>query len=194
MLRKIDVYLKSYGEPNIIMAAANYIEYYVVNEELDMNVYKVDLGQERFTSILKVMSGREDLKFFQKSYKEYNYGEIIYQNYDNTETRVFRKVPISFDYNNHVLKVAFQRQKLSIINVPSNTSFKEIYTVNHLIFRITNRIFLNMLVKRSSKEIDHAAVSYNVYVNYNHDDDVECSQTERKITEILDFILAAPTC
>lgn len=174
------------------MSAANYIEYHVVHEELDMNVYKVNLGQERFTNILKVMSAREDLKFFQKSYKEYNYGEIIYQNYDNTETRVFRKVPVSSVYNNHVLKVAFQRQKLSIINVPSNTAYKEIYTVNHLIFRITNRIFLNMLVKRSNTATDH--VSYNVYVNYNHDDAVECSQTERKITEILDLILAAPTC
>ena len=184
-------HLKSLGELSIIlMAAANYIEYYVVDKELDMDVYKVDLGLERFTSILKVMSAREDLKFFQKSYKEYNYGEIIYQNYDNTETRVFRKVPVSSTYNNRVLKVPCQRQKLSIINVPSNTTYKEIYIVNHLIFRITNRIFLNMLVKRSSDD----TTSYSIYVNYNHDDAVECSQTERKITEILDLILAAPTC
>lgn len=174
------------------MAAANYIEYYVVQEEHGMDVYKVDLGLERFTSILKVMSAREDLKYFQKSYKEYNYGEITYQNYDNTETRVFRKVPVSSAYDNHVLKVAFQRQKLSIINVPSNTSHKEIYTINHLIFRITNRIFLNMLVKRSSGAANHT--TYSVYVNYNHDDGVDCSQTEGKITEILDLILAAPTC
>jgi hypothetical protein len=173
------------------MTTANYIEYYVIPEDLGMNVYKVDLGLEKFTSILKLMSTREDLKFFQKSYKEYNYGDIIYQNYDNTETRVFRKVPISSVYDNHVLKVACQRQKLSIINVPSNTAYKEIYTVNHLIFRITNRIFLNMLVKRSSGAANH--VSYSVYVNYNHDDGVDCSQTEGKITEILDLILAAPT-
>ena len=171
------------------MTTANYIEYYVIPEDLGMNVYKVDLGLERFTSILKVMSAREDLKYFQKSYKEYNYGDIIYQNYDNTETRVFRKVPISSVYENHVLKVPCQRQKLSIINVPSNTAYKEIYTVNHLIFRITNRIFLNMLVKRAANH-----VSYSVYVNYNHDDAVDCSQTDEKITEILDLILAAPTC
>lgn len=173
------------------MTTANYVEYYVIQEDLGMNVYKVDLGLERFTSILKVMSTREDLKYFQKSYKEYNYGDIIYQNYDNTETRVFRKVPMSSVYDNHVLKVAYQRQKLSIINVPSNTAYKEIYNVNHLIFRITNRIFLNMLVKRSTGAANH--VSYSVYVNYNHDDAVDCSQTEGKIEEILDLILAAPT-
>jgi hypothetical protein len=50
---------------------------------------------------------------------------------------------------------------------------------------------LNMLVKRSSSAANH--VSYSVYVNYNHDDAVDCSQTEGKITEILDLILAVPT-
>ena len=170
------------------MVQENYIEYYITAEDTGLDVYKIDVGAKVFTNILQLMATREDLKYFQKSYKEYNYGDIIFQNYNNTETRVFRKTPLAITSEDKMLKISFQRQKLSVINVPSNTHFKDICHVNHLIFRVTNRIFLNLLVKRDMK----GGISHVVYVNYNNDDGVDHDVAKTNITAILDFILAAP--
>jgi hypothetical protein len=173
------------------MMTENYIEYYIVSENHGQDIYKIDIGVQTFTNILQLMSAREDLKYFQKHYKEYHYGDTIYQNYNNIETRVFRKTPLAVTCDENkprVVKIAFQRQKLSIINVPSNTCVKDICIVNHLVFRITNRIFLNMLVKNDM----HGKTSHIVYLNYNNDDGVDHEVAEQNITSILDFILAAP--
>lgn len=178
------------------MAQANYYEYYFFTEqestlETDDAIFKTNIGEDKFKTVITNIAKNNNWKYFQKEYKEYHYNDIIYQNpmcneqQDKPpEVKVHRNIIIDSTFDNNVLTLAFQRQKLSLINVPSNKNYNSIVYVKHLIFRISSRIYLNAIVKRDEAN----NVFYEIYMNYNHDANVDKQLIDKQINDIKTLI------
>lgn len=169
------------------MTNCNYYEYYLFTNLVDVNDTVIDIGKEKFIDFLKKISNN-NLKYFQKEYKEYHYGDIVYQNYNNEEIKVTKTTPIETVTAKGCLRIGCIRQKLNIINVPSNANADVIYYVKHLIFRFTSRIYLNMIVKKDTEGHE----SFSVYINYNHDSNVDIPRVNESLNKIIKMVTGAP--
>lgn len=162
------------------MSVANYFEYVLFMGKQD-DGWKTNITEDTFKDLLCRMS-KHEYKYFQRDYKEIWYGDVVYQNYHNDELRVFKLTPLkNEEKRNNVLQIAFQKQKLSLVNVPSTKNFDDMLSVKQLIFRITNRIYVNFVVKKDAQQY----TTYNVYINYNHDANVDVKLAETQIEKVL---------
>ena len=172
---------------------ANYYEYYLfVKKREGTSQYQTDIGKTQFEAALKTLS-RRNIKHFQKSYKEYKYGDIVYHNHSNEETHVHRSVPTGVAYANGVLELAYQRQKLSIINVPALAAVDDVLYVKHLVFKISNRTFINAVAKKDTD----GQTTYTIYINYNHDLNVDTEVANKQLADTLgmfNLTKPVPTC
>lgn len=170
---------------------ANYIEYnlFASKHPMGSSLWRTDLGQEHFSAVLKRFSSQSG-RPMQRDYKETVYGDIFLQNLQNEELKVFRLTPVTSSIEGKRLRVAFQKQKLSLVNVPSTADFDNINYVRQLVFRISNRIFINFQVK---KDASTGHTSYSVYVNYNHDAQVDTAVVDRQLERLFKQI-EGPIC
>ena len=165
----------------------NYYEYILTapNKNIDSNIppglsWNIDIGKDKFTEILQKLS-KQEYKYFQREYKEIVYNDITFQSFTNNETKIFKLLPLTHDFiGNSILSIGYQKQKLSLVNVPSTAQPHNITYVKQLIFRITNRIYLCMLVK---KEME-GSFTYSAVVNYNHEYNVDMNLVDRHLQKI----------
>lgn len=172
---------------------ANYFEVFVTSKAKsqhgDTDVYEIGLTKEEFTHLLAKFgkASFEGMKHFQKEYKEYVYNEAVVHNYMNTEVRVFKNTPVLVQDQNKCVVVAYNRSKLTFLNVPSTKTIHDIQCVKKLIFRVNNRIFVNFQAASppGGKEND---VTYTVYVNYNHEQNVEMDCIKGALDKVCDIL------
>lgn len=174
---------------------ANYYEIYIqppssktvkniIGEEHD-----ISLSRKDFRNLLScIAKSNLNIKPFQKEYKEYIYNDVIVHNYKNTETHVFRHTPMCIvkknnDSNNNLL-IGYQKNKLTFLNVPSTRNIYDIQYVKKLIFRVNNRIFINF---QSSVNLNQER-SYSVFINYNHENNIEQDSVQNNITNLLNIL------
>lgn len=159
-----------------IDCGANYYEVYVTAKgskpaELgDAVEYSIGLSKDEFGGLLEKMGKAHDLKHFQKEYKEYVYNDVVVHNYMNTETRVFRNTPVLVKPGKGCVVSAYNRSKLTFLNVPSTKTIHDVQCVKRLIFRVNNRLFVNFQVAAPPGTPD---TTYTVSVNYNHEQNVD---------------------
>lgn len=163
------------------MADTNYVEYTLFAQPTTQQTgWKTDLGEDKFQSILRKYA-KHNNKYTQKEYKEFVYGDVYYQNFQDNDLKVFRLTPLSSSYTKNRLMVNFNKQKMSLINVPTTTCTDTIRYVKHLVYRISHRVFLNFVVK---KDADDNASTYNVYVNYNHTPNVDMEIVTKQLDNL----------
>ncbi len=175
----------------------NYVEIYLVSpintiQKNDITtIYNTNLDPDIFFKILASMKkyAPQDIKYFQKEYKEYIVNDIVCQVYpSDNETKVFRKKPMNVDYNDkqHLLLLAFNKNKLTMLNFPSTKNINQTNYSKALIFRISNRIYLNFVISINEDMVDQK--TYNIYINYNHDSNVDLPLINSSINKILEII------
>lgn len=159
-----------------IECGANYFEVFVTtaspSQHGDTTAYEIGLTRDEFNRLLERIGKAHDLKNFQKEYKEYVYNDAIVHNYMNTETRVFRNTPVQVQEGKSCVVVAYNRSKLTFLNVPSTKTIHDTQCVKKLIFRVNNRIFVNFQAAAPPGGMEND-VTYTVYVNYNHEQNVD---------------------
>lgn len=158
---------------------ANYIEYVLFAKSVS-NGWQTDIGQAAFQEVLKKYA-RNNTNSTQKEYKEFVYGDIYYHNMPNNEIKVYRLNPLSSTFDNNCLCVRFNKQKLSMVNVPSTKCVDSIRYVKHLVYRISNRVFLNFVVKMDNA---NKHLTFTVYVNYNHDNNVDMQVITKQLNKV----------
>lgn len=170
-------------------SGSNYYEIYI-NPNLKttsnnvLTEYDTSLSRKDFRSLLScIAKSNLDIKHFQKEYKEYIYNGVIVHNYKNTETRIFKNTPLTVIKNNNNLIIGYQRNKLTFLNVPSTTDIFDITYVKKMIFRFNNRIFLNFQSSINEK----GDKTYLVYINYNHENNIEQEGIENNLKTLLDI-------
>lgn len=174
------------------MNSFNYKEYVLLKDNVHYDktdMYDFNIPETTFEHLLhKIASiaSRKDIKYFQKEYKEYIYSDTIYQIFTDNEIKIYKLIPIStnqFRKQYQWLESNFQKHKLSLINVPSNIDYDTLSYVKTLIFRISNRVYVNFEVK-----LTDAFTSYKVFINYNHDLNVDYIEIEKQIISIMNLL------
>lgn len=166
----------------------NYYEIFITlgsKQLADDQVYDIDLSKEQF---YKILSSIKDYKYFQKEYKEYIYSDIVYRilnknsnNKNNNDLmKVFKQTPLKITNYDKFIVIGYNKNKLSILNFPSTTNIDQINYVKTLVFRITNRIYINFNITIDNKTRNKL---YSIFINYNHDSNYK-SDTNIDINEI----------
>ena len=175
---------------------SNYYEIFLNHDILrdsnpGMQEFKVAMSEDKFKMMLSQMAQANILntyKFFQKEYKEYIYSDVIVHNYKNLETRVIRCVPQIVLHNNKSLLMGYIKSKLTFLNVPSTINIYEINYVRKLIFRVSNRIFINFQTSIS----EQGDKTYMVYINYNHDNNIDPERITNTLQKVFDIFGITP--
>lgn len=175
----------------------NCIEMYIaspintVQKNGNHTIYNTNLDPDIFFKMLASMKKySQDVKYFQKEYKEYIVNDIVCQVYPNdNETKVFKKKTndVIYDEKNHLVILASNKNKLTMLNFPSTKNIQQTSFSKSLIFRISNRVYLNFVISINEALADQK--TYNIYINYNHDANVDLTLVNTSITKILNVLL-----
>lgn len=158
----------------------NYIEFFLKSDPSTTG-----FGEEEFYNALQKLK-KTNHKYFQKEYKQYVIQNLFYENYDNQEVIVYEKNAVKVNREDPKwLEIHYSRNKLSMINLNSTRNVSSTNYVKKLIFRITNRIYINFEIK---KNVETSTTSRYIYINYNHDQGVDMNATAKVISEIKDTI------
>ena len=172
-------------------SGANYYEIHIkpsliLQERDELASADVSLTGKQFLDLLVAMkNSNESYKFFQKEYKEYQYTDLVVQNYKNTETRVFRQNFVTMNQGKNWLLTGYQRSKLTFLSVPSTTNIHDMMYVKRLIFRVNNRVYVNF---QTSLHQD-GAKTYQVYINYNHENNVDQEGLMNTLNNVLSVLV-----
>ncbi len=168
---------------------SNYFEFllcYDSNNEYtkldNVSIYNTSFNRDRFYELMyKLMD--TNYKYNQKQYKEVFIGDVCYQNYKNEEMNVytvhtnkFESIPLSIN----VCASAQTRNKLSILSVPSTLNIYSENIIRKLIFRVSNRVFINF-----ENGVTDNKKYYKIFINYNHDKDVDVNVSIKHINDAL---------
>jgi hypothetical protein len=219
-----------------IVSNANYYELFFCqgekilnsdNNDLELNI---GLSEKRFYEILYRIdpTQNKNLKYFQREYKEYILKDIECHCFVNDEVKVMKKKPlcVTKNSNNNFVQIAYNKTKLTLVNFDSTKNLHKISYVKKLIFRVSNRIYINfeisiapklaspsslcsqnqetletleknpMKCERSERHVvamgaidsETKKKNYKIYINYNHDDNVDINISNKSIDEIITMI------
>lgn len=138
------------------------------------------LSKEHFYMYMKRMMDIP-YKYYQKQYKEMVVGHVNYYNYNNEDVQVFNITTNAYaSVSDGILGLAQSKNKLSILGLPSTRHIYDESIKKKLIFRITNRVFVNF-----EHGIQDGETFYTVYLNYNHEKDVDITSAISTIEKVL---------
>lgn len=172
-----------------LVPGANYYEIIVADKKEILTdtiiKFNVGLSEKNFYEIMSKIDGKK-YKYFQREYKEYFHKDLICQCFINDDVKVQRKTPINIDENiDKNIIIAYNKNKLTLVNFPSTKNLHKISYVKKLIFRVSNRIYINFKI---SVDAQTKNKNYIIYINYNHDDNVDFNITSTNIKEILEML------
>ena len=165
----------------------NYVEIFFTNGGCSKNgldIYKTNLESDPFFTLLNRMKNTK-FKFFQKEYKEYVHKDIVCQSYTNDETKVFKKKTVKLTKLPKAVIVYYNKTKQTLLNFPSTTDLQQTTYIKKLIFRINNRIYVNFKI---SLDVNTDAKWYEVYINYNHETNVDTQLTYNTLNEVFKML------
>lgn len=167
---------------------SNYFEIHLCNSadndaDDTIGVYNTSLDREKFYNLMYKMMDT-NYRYHQKQYKEVFIGDICYQNYKNEEMSIHNLQTNAIEYiTDKVFAIAQTRNKLSILSVPSTLNIYSENIIRRLIFRISNRVFVNF-----ENGVTDNKKYYKIFINYNHDKDVDVNIVIKHMIEVLDTL------
>ena len=162
-------------------SSVNYIEYIKIKDSHnidDIQSFNTALTKDEFIQFLYKMK-KYNYKSFTKIYKQYNQDDIIYNNYENKEIKIYTIKPISHELlSNGFIKISYKKTKKNIQNIFPNI----ISYVKKFSFRVNNRIYVNF--ETSITEDDEF---FKIYINYNHEKNVDMEVINKEIDTIINI-------
>lgn len=160
-----------------IVPGVNYVEVCVPNV-VDECVFA--------TLLQRVKGHHESLPLSQKYFKEYMFRNLALQINDKYDAKVYKlDCKRKETCPNGVIAVSFNREKASFHTFPSMSHAHSVAYVNAVVFKFHNRVFLNF----EEKKHEDGAVTRRVYINYNHDDNVDIPSISRRVRHAMDIIM-----
>lgn len=161
----------------------NYVEIYLVREK-ELTAYSIDYNQSDFYNIMNKFK-TTSFRFFQKDYKEYVYKDLEAQYHDDG-MKVAKTTLVHYnDETPGYITLYFNKQKLTPMNFPSAILFEKVTFVRKLIFRVNNRIYVNFVC---SLDDETNMKTYSIYLNYNHEDNVDMTSIKKTINECIQLL------
>lgn len=143
-------------------------------------------NEQEYTQLLNNIKANQKLRPFTKSYKQFIYNDMYYcvAKSDNDVT-VYSIRPIETKrLSDNSLAIFAQKKKMSILNFPSTTNYNYISTIEKTTFRLSNRVYLNFELHIDNEDDK----SYHVYMNYNHDANVDWESAEQDVQKCCEFL------
>jgi hypothetical protein len=165
------------------VAKFNYVEIYLVKKKTKL-IHTIDHSEADFYNIMNKCK-KSHFRFFQKDYKEYVYKDLEAQ-YHEDGLKVARSTLVHYDDEIPKYTVLyFNRQKLTPMNFPSVNKFEKVTFIRKLIFRVNNRIYINFVCSLDDKT---DVKNYTIYINYNHEENVDTTSTKKLINECIELL------
>ena len=168
-----------------IPSNANYVEIHILNKTSkhdDGFIFDISLEKDVFFDLLKKMK-KFNFKFFQKNFKEYVHKDVTCQCFVSDDFKVNRNKILHLNIQPSYVCIGYNRHKLSLLNFPSTKNVQQKRYVKRLIFRVSNRLYINFEVSLDSSVSNEK--QYSVFINYNHDPNVDISIVTKSFNEIM---------
>lgn len=165
-----------------VVALGNYTEVVLLDEDTSY-----DISDKVFYRLINDIRSK-GYNCFQKHFKEYVFRNMFFENNDQKQVKIYKKTLLySVDMNNSAMKImTFNKEKQPYHLFPASTMLHSISYVSRLIFKENNRVYINF-EKRKYEEIPD--VSFNkVYINYNHDENVDLGSIQTAIEKCIMLI------
>lgn len=145
----------------------------------------IDIKDKVFFKMLQNMKNK-NYHGFQKHYKEYIFRNITYENNDKNEIKIFKKTLTKHDNLLENIRVlVFYKEKLPYHVFPSTTKIHSVSYISKAIFKINNRVYLNF----ERKKYEGCSTFFNkVYINYNHDENVDLTTIQAAISSCIQLV------
>ena len=187
-LDKLDKLGSIFNNDEILDKSYNYLEINILNKNNVDNVDNVDdnnssndysnddiidlnWDNETFTKFLsKMINSKKFNKPFEKKFKVIRY---FNQNYIiNLSDNKYNHYKLFYVKNNYIKNniknissIFYKKSTLPIFQFPSTDNIHDKFFLNKIIFKITNKIYLNFeIMKKNENDI-----FYRVYINFNND-------------------------
>lgn len=159
---------------------SNYVEIKLYKKKIGENIYDINYTKDEFYNIMN----RLKYKCFQKDCKQYVSGNLIYENFNNEDVKVYKTEIKNIKINSEYIISFYNKSKLTVLNFESSTNINDINYIRKLIFRVSNRIYINFEIKKKNNNL-----VYNIYINYNHDDTVDLSLINDSLENIIKTLI-----
>ena len=160
----------------------NYLEINLVNsffnkniknkenqENSHLNIIDINWDDKSFNSMLMKFINDYGLKPFEKKFRilKHNDKNLIYSINDN-KFNVNKQRFISYNKNANYILIKYQKENIPSVNFPSTNIIHDMYYINKIIFKVSNRIYINFEVKKKFKE-GNSEIFRRIYINLNND-------------------------
>jgi len=167
---------------DIIPTEVNYVEISLFDKLIDNgeDVMVMSLpSEESFKFMLNNIKTALGVKTSSKTFKQFILNDLTYNvDPESGDITVIGLKPVTtFEVGQNYISLGFEKKKLSIINFPSTTAYNDIVDVQKMTYRISNRVFINFESRISSISMK----SYRIYMNYNHDPNVDWDIVKKDI-------------
>ena len=140
----------------------NYLEINLINKfsskdkklNLDNNLSVIDINwsEIEFNKILLKFINKYKLKPFEKKFRilQHYDTKLIYNINDNKYT-ANKQYFVSNNNNDNYILIKYQKENIPPVNFPSTRDINDMYYVNKVIFKVTNRIYINFELKKKNR-------------------------------------------
>lgn len=169
---------------NWLDTKSNYYELYYSPLSGDtQDEFPISIDSDVFYKVLKSF---KHLKCFQNDYKQFTIGDIICQKYTNDQIKIYKQ-NFNFTYRrDKFVVIGSNKVKLSLLQYPSTNNIMDKEYIKKLIFRVTNRIYVNFEISLSEGK----EKVYMIYINYNHESKVDDSNVVEQVDKLIQSMVS----
>lgn len=172
----------------------NYIELHIGQVTSD-HEFRYALNRDYFDKLINAFSRKYD-RAFEHDFMETVKGNTVlvrkFEEGNIIETRVnnMQILQQRFDDTNGLNIIVYDKKKVPVIMFPSTTSVHSVKYVRKLIFRVNNRVYVNIQEEKVAD--DMTDMYYRAYINVNYSDGIDSSDITQKLSCILAVLSEIP--
>jgi hypothetical protein len=172
---------------------ANYLEIMFLDPTKPNSLTQIEttLSESAFSDYLSKMKRHQRFKHFSKSFKTYVNAAVHMENTGHEDIKVYTKTVLDVcpSSSSEYVSVYFNKEKKPYHAFPSTSNLHAVYYTNRLSFRVNNRLYVNFDIR---KYPDDLAETRHVFLNYNHDSNVDFENISVMIDNVLKTLVSAP--
>ena len=161
----------------------------IIDDECDkLKIIDINWSENSFNGMLKKIINNYKLKSFEKKFRilKHNDKNLIFNIIDN-KYHVNKQSYVSHIISDKNILIKYQKENIPPVNFPSTNNIHDTFFINKIIFKITNRIYINFELKK--KIIDNKSEIFRrVYINLNNDKiNVDNNNINEKLEECVNY-------
>lgn len=152
----------------------NYMEINIIDNIKDLNtsnnIIDINWKENSFNKKLKEFTHNNNLHPFEKQYKITKHNNLILiKNIQDTKFNLYTLSYVNrYILNNNILVIKYNKNNLPPYQFPSTNNIDDEYFLNKIIFKITNRIYINFELMKKI-ENDKENIYRRIYINFNNE-------------------------